>query len=274
MQCSFTRVPYDSDEMAVLQQYVNQSSANSCTLAASEPRASPLHSEFDFDILECVMALKTYPSSDLKSNQCVTLYPSSHIVIVDEHEKYYRILNLQTMRLMYTGNNKATSASLTPISLNEAMSKVASIHRIARLGDGPSTETCAYKYRSLLFHGSNMENLVGILEGGLKIKPPGVYHSGSAFDEGIYFANKFSKSQNYCSYHNHKGFMLLCEVKYDNPLKGGLLWNNGFAHAVNPKAAYNDVVYNLEGTPYDAAYVMSREGPNENKMLIHPQHGY
>lgn len=39
-----------------------------------------------------------------------------------------------------------------------------------------------------------MANAISMLSGGLKVKPAGVYHSGSAFGDGIYFANSFQKS--------------------------------------------------------------------------------
>lgn len=39
-----------------------------------------------------------------------------------------------------------------------------------------------------------MANAISMLSGGLKVKPAGVYHSGSAFGDGIYFANSFEKS--------------------------------------------------------------------------------
>ena len=45
-----------------------------------------------------------------------------------------------------------------------------------------------------------MANFVSIISGGLQCKPPGVYHSGSRFGEGIYFANSFAKSAAYCQY--------------------------------------------------------------------------
>lgn len=71
--------------------------------------------------------------------------------------------------------------------------------------------------RRLLWHGTKTENLVSILHNGLKIAPPSAEHTGSMFGNGIYFADFFDKSLNYCANHyidasNRSVFILLCEV--------------------------------------------------------------
>lgn len=73
--------------------------------------------------------------------------------------------------------------------------------------------------RMILWHGSKIENFLGILSQGLRIAPPEASHTGWAFGQGIYFADEFEKSFGY-TYSNAgymmKGkkpkFMLLCEV--------------------------------------------------------------
>lgn len=50
----------------------------------------------------------------------------------------------------------------------------------------------------LLFHGSALSNYVGILSQGLRIAPPEAPVSGYAFGKGIYFADMFQKSFQYC----------------------------------------------------------------------------
>jgi poly [ADP-ribose] polymerase len=63
----------------------------------------------------------------------------------------------------------------------------------------------------LLFHGSPLSNFTGILSQGLRIAPPEAPVSGYAFGKGIYFADMFQKSFNYCrmgndySYHQQQG---------------------------------------------------------------------
>jgi len=79
--------------------------------------------------------------------------------------------------------------------------------------------------RMLLWHGSKTSNIVGILSQGLRIAPPEAPHTGFAFGKGIYFADCFKKSFNYCSPsvrfdqmqpQNNSFFMLLCEVALGN----------------------------------------------------------
>ncbi|XP_055303145.1 poly [ADP-ribose] polymerase-like [Sitodiplosis mosellana] len=67
--------------------------------------------------------------------------------------------------------------------------------------------------RQLLFHGSPIQNFVGILTNGLKISPPEAMFCGSIFGRGIYFSDSVSKSAGYCR-SGSKGFglVLLCEV--------------------------------------------------------------
>ncbi|CAO3639521.1 unnamed protein product [Cunninghamella echinulata] len=68
--------------------------------------------------------------------------------------------------------------------------------------------------RKLLWHGSRTENFMGILKQGLLLKPSRANISGSMFGEGLYFADMFCKSVNYCRSSSHPAFatLLLCEV--------------------------------------------------------------
>lgn len=78
-----------------------------------------------------------------------------------------------------------------------------------------------YENKNLLFHGSKVFNFVGILSNGLKIAPKEAQRCGNIYGDGIYFADNFQKSLNYCDYFeyldSHKKtmrnkYMLLCEV--------------------------------------------------------------
>ncbi|KAG8758365.1 hypothetical protein FRC11_003813 [Ceratobasidium sp. 423] len=74
-----------------------------------------------------------------------------------------------------------------------------------KLGDGE---------KMLLWHGSRSTNFAGILKQGLRIAPPEAPVTGYMFGKGVYFADAFSKSANYCHAGQSKdiGIMLLCEV--------------------------------------------------------------
>lgn len=70
------------------------------------------------------------------------------------------------------------------------------------------------KNRMLLWHGSRLTNWTGILSQGLRIAPPEAPATGYMFGKGVYFADMFSKSANYCfaSRDSSSGVLLLCEV--------------------------------------------------------------
>ncbi|XP_019089234.1 PREDICTED: poly [ADP-ribose] polymerase 2-like [Camelina sativa] len=70
------------------------------------------------------------------------------------------------------------------------------------------------KNRRLLWHGSRLTNWAGILSQGLRIAPPEAPLTGFMFGKGVYFADMFSKSANYChaNRRSNDGVLLLCEV--------------------------------------------------------------
>lgn len=71
-----------------------------------------------------------------------------------------------------------------------------------------------YGNRMLLWHGSRLTNMVGILSSGLRVAPPEAPVTGYMFGKGIYFADMSSKSANYCYATRTKniGLVLLSEV--------------------------------------------------------------
>ncbi|KAK1621305.1 hypothetical protein QYE76_026822 [Lolium multiflorum] len=69
--------------------------------------------------------------------------------------------------------------------------------------------------RMLLWHGSRLTNWTGIFSKGLRIAPPEAPNNGYMFGKGVYLADMFSKSANYCCFSetsNKSGVLLLCEV--------------------------------------------------------------
>ncbi|CAI4225979.1 unnamed protein product [Auanema sp. JU1783] len=72
--------------------------------------------------------------------------------------------------------------------------------------------------RKLLWHGSRLTNIYGILSQGLRIAPPEAPTCGYMFGKGVYFADMASKSGNYCYPAPGKpGVLLLSEVALGNP---------------------------------------------------------
>jgi poly [ADP-ribose] polymerase len=73
----------------------------------------------------------------------------------------------------------------------------------------------------LLFHGTKIFNLIGIFSNGLKIAPPEAPMTGYLYGKGIYLADMYQKSINYCDTITDKkdsnktktySFILLCEA--------------------------------------------------------------
>ncbi|KAF4032487.1 Poly(ADP-ribose) polymerase catalytic domain-containing protein [Phytophthora infestans] len=73
----------------------------------------------------------------------------------------------------------------------------------------------------LLWHGSRLSNVIGILSKGLRVAPPEAPNNGYMFGKGIYFADSVSKSANYCwtTPQNPKGVLFLAEVALGAPYK-------------------------------------------------------
>ncbi|KAF3784061.1 Poly ADP-ribose polymerase 2 [Nymphaea thermarum] len=90
------------------------------------------------------------------------------------------------------------------------------IFRVCRAAENERFEkfSCT-KNRMLLWHGSRLTNWTGILSQGLRIAPPEAPVSGYDFGKGVYFADMFSKSADFCyarTSGSRFGVLLLCEV--------------------------------------------------------------
>jgi hypothetical protein len=78
-----------------------------------------------------------------------------------------------------------------------------------------------------LWHGTKPENLLSILKLGLLPAPPSALKNGSLFGDGIYFADAFAKSVNYCTQSvNGNRFALLCEVDVSDMATKESNWSN------------------------------------------------
>ncbi|KAF8609300.1 PARP-domain-containing protein [Ceratobasidium sp. AG-I] len=93
--------------------------------------------------------------------------------------------------------------------------------------------------RMLLWHGSRSTNFAGILKQGLRIAPPEAPVTGYMFGKGVYFADSFSKSANYCHARGSKNIaiLLLCEVA----VKPYIELNNADYHADKTSKAQNKI---------------------------------
>ncbi|GER24726.1 poly [ADP-ribose] polymerase family protein [Striga asiatica] len=92
---------------------------------------------------------------------------------------------------------------------------IVQIFKVSREGEAERFEKFSRtKNRMLLWHGSRLTNWTGILSQGLRIAPPEAPVTGYMFGKGVYFADMFSKSANYCCSTRNaaSGVLLLCEV--------------------------------------------------------------
>ncbi|KAL6500309.1 Poly [ADP-ribose] polymerase 2 [Orobanche hederae] len=125
----------------------------------------------------------------------------------------------------YTRNTHAKTHSNYDVDIIQ-------IFKVSREGEAEKFEKFAgTKNRMLLWHGSRLTNWTGILSQechlileqnmirfetspGLRIAPPEAPVTGYMFGKGVYFADMFSKSANYCcsTKSANAGVLLLCEV--------------------------------------------------------------
>ncbi|KAH9786488.1 poly (ADP-ribose) polymerase 2 [Citrus sinensis] len=92
---------------------------------------------------------------------------------------------------------------------------IVQIFRVEREGETERFKKLSNsKNRMLLWHGSRLTNWTGILSQGLRIAPPEAPATGYMFGKGVYFADMFSNSADYCnaSPAATAGVLLLCEV--------------------------------------------------------------
>ncbi|CAF4352319.1 unnamed protein product, partial [Rotaria sp. Silwood2] len=102
---------------------------------------------------------------------------------------------------------------------------VEQIFKIARPNDDERLFQQNLENHYLLWHGTNICNLISILTRGLLVGPLCATATGSLFGKGIYTADAFAKRLGYCSGVRQDGgercFMLLCEVALGNSQEVG-----------------------------------------------------
>lgn len=91
------------------------------------------------------------------------------------------------------------------IRIIAAATSLASDSQVVDFNDDPQTKG---QRRMMLWHGTKRRCLTNILQNGLRMPT----YSGQMFGPGIYFADRVSKSCNYCDRNADGGFLLLCDV--------------------------------------------------------------
>jgi len=253
-------LPCDSQELRFIEQYINRSAPGHCRLFAGEgaerlpekpkkaaktkgkeaeerPRWQALEDVICYAGAACERA--QHAGCAVKAGSTVTEFEAQGDAICIRKRKDDKDLGLWLKPRAADG-----SECMVKLTEREVCSKVAAVYRVDRRGEevraGGDTAT-------LLFHGSGMANTLSILSQGLRVKPPGAAQSGSAFGNGIYFANSFAKSRGYCQLHDGVGYMLLCEVS-----PGKVLTSQGFNFPQAVKNALVQAAKDRLGLPADA----------------------
>jgi len=295
----------DSPELRLLEQYINRSQPGSCylysgagatplpDLAPGQKKPLPLwQASCDtpcYTSSRCDTLAKVY----VVAGCCCSEYAKSGDAICIK-EPTGEPDSAVWVRVKFPDDTVALRA----LSDREAKSQIAAVYKLDRKGE---VTRGGGEGAQLLFHGSGVANVLSILQSGLRIKPAGAMHHGSAFGNGIYFANAFAKSRNYCSLHQGVGFLLLCEVSTGSALEStGFTFVQSVREALLAKirkrmklpegadpqqhSAYKEAiaaldadlangVENLENTGFDSYYFNSGAGPDPNDDVVHPD-GY
>jgi len=94
--------------------------------------------------------------------------------------------------------------------------KIKNLFGVIRKGENEKISKLNLNNHFLLFHGTKIFNYLGIFSNGLKIAPPEAPSTGYLFGKGIYLADMFAKSINYCDEviieKKAYSYILLCEA--------------------------------------------------------------
>ena len=99
---------------------------------------------------------------------------------------------------------------------------ITAIYKITESVNDKNFNLNNYDNRYIFFHGTKVENVIGILSQGLKIAPVQAIYTGSMLGNGIYLSDNFSCSLQYCDHllknvnslinYDGKKFMFMAEV--------------------------------------------------------------
>ena len=104
--------------------------------------------------------------------------------------------------------------------------------------------------RKLLWHGSGLQNWVGILSQGLRIAPPEAPAAGYNFGKGVYFADMLEKAFGYCRATGGEAVLQLSEVALGESY---VLTAPEYAAAENSKQAAKQSTFCIGKTQPDPA---------------------
>ena len=97
---------------------------------------------------------------------------------------------------------------------NDDNIQINSIYKITESINDKNFNLNNYENRYIFFHGTNVENIIGILSQGLKIAPVQAINTGNAYGNGIYLSDGFSTSFTYCFHSKNGGLFYNDDINY------------------------------------------------------------
>eukprot|EP01125_Pyxidicula_operculata_P018546 TRINITY_DN6599_c0_g1_i3.p1 TRINITY_DN6599_c0_g1~~TRINITY_DN6599_c0_g1_i3.p1 ORF type:complete len:2657 (+),score=665.91 TRINITY_DN6599_c0_g1_i3:42-8012(+) len=173
---------------------------------------------------------------DISVGRKIIMAASSRIKTLNPIDYTYKALDVLMEPLTENDTEFSAISRYTQNTKQSSLSKIRNIYRIQRKGEAERM----LKWKEapnhvLLWHGSGNENIVGILSEGLRVAPRGVKINGQQYGKGIYFADMFAKSVNYCDTHNEVAYLFLCEV-----VLGKIAFIGGKSKKDSPKDPFSE----------------------------------
>ncbi|XP_033735456.1 poly [ADP-ribose] polymerase tankyrase-like [Pecten maximus] len=126
-------------------------------------------------------------------------------------------------------------------------SEVQAVYKLSRSGEEERLAGTNLDNHKLLFHGSSTANFLSILHRGLQVSPPEVPFTGNLFGEGVYFADSFCKSKDYCYNTNPESDTKLC-----------LVCEVALGKVQEKTATFQD----LKDTDFNSKHIIGKKGPD------------
>ena len=83
---------------------------------------------------------------------------------------------------------------------NTMHSQITAIYKITKSVNDKNFNLNNFDNRYIFFHGTKVENVIGILSQGLKISPVQAAYTGNSYGKGIYLSDNFTCSLGYCGF--------------------------------------------------------------------------
>jgi poly [ADP-ribose] polymerase len=178
---------------------------------------------------------------------------------------------LEQMGLIITVETDAKQLELIHKLLGSNQNRARNIYKVVNTKTQDKFEKhvakAADKKRRMYWHGSRNENWFNITQTGLLIRPSGAIHTGSMFGDGIYFADKSSKSLGYSSLsgsrwtngNSRKGYLALFDVHLGK--------QKDITHHTHDCYSFSQKVMDKEG--YDSVFAHGGADLINNEFIVY-----